>query len=186
MEINEAITGRRAVRDYTSRAVDEQLIRNLISVAILAPSAFNQQPWTFTVIRDREMLDRIAREAKSHMLATMASDSHAEHARSMLGDPDFHILYHAPALILISAKEPGPWIAEDCALAAENLMLAAYAAGLGTCWIGFAQSFLNTLEGKTLLGLPANSVAIAPIIAGYTKTQPAPVPRREADIRWMG
>jgi Nitroreductase family len=44
-------------------------------------------------------------------------------------------------LILIAATSPGPWVIEDCALAAENLMLAAYAAGLGARWIGFAQGF---------------------------------------------
>jgi hypothetical protein len=43
-----------------------------------------------------------------------------------LTDANFHIFYHAPALILISATAQGPWIVEDCALAAENLMLAAW------------------------------------------------------------
>lgn len=75
---------------------------------------------------------------------------------------------------------------EDCALAAQNLMLAAYAAGLGSCWIGFAQSFLNTPEGKALLGLPSAWVPVAPIIIGYPKTTPDPVPRNEPLIRWIG
>ncbi len=79
-----------------------------------------------------------------------------------------------------------PWIVEDCALAAENLMLAAYAAGFGTCWVGFAQSFLNTPQGKALLGLPSASISVAPIIVGYAKQQPPPVPRREPVIRWIG
>ena len=48
----------------------------------------------------------------------------------------------------------GSWITEDCSLAAENLMLAAFAERLGTCWIGFAQSYLNTAEGRTALGIP--------------------------------
>ncbi len=186
MDISKAIGGRRATRDYISRAVDEPSIRNLIDAAILAPSAFNQQPSTFTVVRDRDMLDRIAREAKAHMLATTTSDPRSEHIQSILGDPDFHVFYHAPVLVLISADAPGPWIVEDCALAAENLMLAAYAAGFGTCWVGFAQSFLNTPQGKALLGLPSASVSVPPIIVGYAKQQPQPVPRREPVIRWIG
>ena len=52
-------------------------------------------------------------------------------------------------------------------LAAENLMLAAYAAGLGTCWIGVAQGFLNALDGKAMLGLPAAWVPVAPVIVGH-------------------
>ncbi len=182
MNLDVAITGRRAVREYTAKAVDEKLLRALIDAAVHAPSATNQQPWTFTVVRDQSVLDRISREAKSYMLAS----PQAEHFRTHLSDPGFHVFYHAPALILISAGAQGPCIVEDCALAAENLMLAAYGAGLGSCWIGFAQGFLNTSEGKTALGLPAEWVQVAPIIVGYPKAAPHPVPRNEPQIRWVG
>jgi nitroreductase len=104
----------------------------------------------------------------------------------MLSDASFQIFYHAPVLILISGIAQTPWVVEDCALAAQNLMLAAYGDGLGTCWIGFAQGFLNTPEGKDALGLPATSVPVAPIIVGYPKTEIAPVPRKEPEIRWIG
>ena len=185
MDLNEAITGRRSVRDYTAQAVDAPTIGRLIDAAVHAPNAVNQQPWTFTVVRDQSVLDRISRDAKSHMLATMVGNPHADHFRSHLSDPNFQIFYHAPVLVLISASAEGPWIVEDCALAAENLMLAAYAAGLGTCWIGFAQSFLNTSEGKTMLGLPAAWVPVAPIIVGHPKAAPPPVPREAPKIRWV-
>jgi nitroreductase len=186
MDLNEAITGRRAVRDYTVQAVDERAIRLLIDAAVQAPSAVNQQPWTFTVVRDQGVLDRISHGAKSHMIATMSGSPHATHFQSRLSDPKFHIFYHAPVLILISANAQGSWIVEDCALAAENLMLAAYAAGLGSCWIGFAQSFLNTAEGKNALGLPATWVPVAPIIVGHPKAAPPPVARKEPEIRRIG
>ena len=185
MDLNVAITGRRAVREYVGKPIDEKLIRELISAAIQAPSAVNQQPWTFTVVRDQSLLDQLSREAKSHMLATMPVNPQFEHLRPRLTDPHFQIFYHAPVLILISANVQGPWIVEDCALAAENLMLAAFAAGLGSCWIGFAQSFLNTSEGKAMLGLPSAWVPVAPIIVGYPKVTPNPVPRNEPQIRWV-
>lgn len=186
MDISEAISGRHSVREYTSEAVDEKTIRHLIEAAITAPNAVNQQPWSFTVVRNQGTLDRISRAAKSHMLATMPAAPHSDHFRSLLGNADFHIFYHAPVLILISAAAQGPWIVEDCALAAENLMLAAYAAGLGTCWIGFAQSFLNTPEGKKELTLPDPCVPVAPIIVGHPKASPPPVPRKQPEISWVG
>jgi nitroreductase len=65
-------------------------------------------------------------------------------------------------------------------------MLAARAAGLGTCWIGFAQTWLGTPEGKATLNLPANHVPVAPIIVGHPKSVAPPVPRKEPDIRWVG
>jgi len=175
MDLNNAIAGRRSVRDYTSQGVGEDVIQNLIDSAVHAPSAVNQQPWTFTVVRDQNVLERISKDAKSHMLATMPVGGHSNHFASRLGDPNFHIFYHAPILILISASAQGPWIVEDCALAAENLMLAAYAIGLGSCWIGFAQSFLNTSAGKNMLGLPDDWVPIAPIIVGHPKGMPIPL-----------
>jgi len=190
MDINEAISGRRSTRAYTNQAIDETTIRRLIAAAIKAPNAVNSQPWTFTVVRDQTRLDRVSRDAKAHMIETMPPDMAAgargEHFRSTLGDPSFQIFYHAPVLILISGNAPGSWIIEDCALAAENLMLAAYSLGLGTCWIGFAQSYLNTPAGKQGLGLPESWVQVAPIIVGHPSAVPAAVPRKQPEIRWVG
>ncbi len=186
MDLNEAIYGRRSVREYRDQPVEERTIRSLIDAAVHAPNAVNQQPWTFTVVRDQSLLDRVSRGAKSHMLANMPSGPIGERLRARLADPDFQVFYHAPALILISAVAPGPWIIEDCALAAENMMLAAYAAGLGTCWIGFAQGFLNSPEGKQVLGLPDAWVPVAPIIVGHPKAAPPAVARHEPEIRWFG
>jgi nitroreductase len=103
----------------------------------------------------------------------------------MLNDPDFDIFYHAPALVVIAAADPTDWAVEDCALAAENLMLAAYAMDLGTCWIGFAQNWLATPEGKAELGIPATYAPIAPIVVGHPRRPPPPVPRKNPDILWI-
>jgi nitroreductase len=186
MDINEAISGRRSIREYTLQAVDPETLSRLIEAAVRAPNAVNEQPWSFTVVRDQGVLDRVSHGAKSHMLSSMPATSHSDHFRSLLSDPKFHIFYHAPALILISAVAQGPWIIEDCALAAGNLMLAAYAAELGTCWIGFAQSFLNTSEGKKALALPDAWVPVAPIIVGHPKAAPSATPRKAPEIRWIG
>ena len=137
------------------------------------------------MVRARSLLDRISREAKTQMLATASTNPHFGHFRAQLEDPSFDIFYRAPVLIVISANAEGPWIIEDCALAAENLMLAAYAEGLGTCWIGFAQGYLGTPDGKAALGIPAAWVPVAPIIVGRPKTAHATVPRKPPEIRWV-
>jgi nitroreductase len=186
MDIEKAIRGRRAVREYTGEPVDEAILLALIDAAIQAPSAVNQQPWAFTVVRDARVLDKISQASKAHMLATMPDSMRSGHFTSRLGDAGFQIFYHAPALIVISATAQGPWIVEDCAMAAENLMLAACAAGLGTCWIGFAQGYLNTPEGRKALGVPEAWVSIAPIIVGHPLGATPPVARRKPEIRWVG
>ena len=186
MNLDEAIYGRRSTREYTPQAVDDPGVRRLIDAAVHAPSASNGQPWTFTVVRDQGLLDRISEAAKAHMLATLSAGPRSDGYRTSLSDPDFQIFYHAPVLILISGIAPGPWTVADCALAAQNLMLAAHGDGLGTCWIGFAQGYLNTAEGKNALGLPATCAPVAPIIVGHPKAVPAPVARKEPEIRWVG
>ena len=61
MDISEAIIGRRAVREYAGEPVSEVPFRRLIEAAVQAPSAVNQQPWTFTVVRDQALLDRVSK-----------------------------------------------------------------------------------------------------------------------------
>jgi nitroreductase len=186
MDLKEALYTRRAVREYTAEPVDQTTILALIDAAIQAPSAVNHQEWSFCVVRDRALLAKISREAKAHMLRTTPVGLMSQHFEQILNDQGFEIFYHAPVLILISSRSEIPWAVEDCALAAENMMLAARGAGLGSCWIGFAQGFLGSAEGKAALGLPPAYRPVAPIIVGHPKSEPAPVPRKEPEIRWIG
>jgi len=185
MDVEHAIYSRRSVRDFTAQSVDEVTLRRLIDAAVQAPSAVNEQPWSFVVIQDRDLLHRISIQAKAHMLTSNPMGVSSQHFQELLSDPNFDIFYGAPALIIIASASAGPWATENCALAAENLMLAAYSAGLGTCWIGFAQNWLGSVDGKTALDLPANCLPVAPIIVGHPKSTPPPVPRRQAEIRWI-
>jgi nitroreductase len=185
MDLKEAIYSRRSVRDFTTASIDEKVLTELINAAIQAPSAVNQQPCSFCVVRDKNVLAKISREAKTHMLKRSPVGLMSHHFQEILNDPDFDIFYSAPALIIISTVSEIPWAIEDCALAAENLMLAACGIGLGTCWIGFAQAWLGTPEGKAAVQLPASYVPVAPIIVGQPRLAPEPVARKEPEIRWL-
>lgn len=186
METLDAIRGRRAVREYQSYPVAASALQKLISAASWAPSAMNEQPWQFTVVTDTSLLDKISAGAKAWMLRSVAVMPRAEHFRDLLSDPHFHIFYHAPALIVISAHTENRWCVEDCALAAQNIMLAAQDRGLGSCWIGFAQDWLNNREQLDELGLPANSRVVAPIVVGYPKSSTPPTARKNPVIHWIG
>ena len=185
MDLEHAIDSRRSAREFTAQSVDKMMLRRLIDAAIQAPSAVNEQPWLFVVVQDRDLLNRISSQAKAHILTSPPTSVSSQHYQKLLSDPSFDIFYGAPALIVIASATAGPWAIENCALAAENLMLAACSAGLGTCWIGFAQSWLGTVDGKAALDLPVNCLPVAPIIVGHPKSAPRPVPRREAEIRWI-
>ena len=65
-------------------------------------------------------------------------------------------------------------------------MLAAHGMGLGSCWIGLAQAWLDTPQGKETLGVPVSHVVVAPIIVGVPNTTPPTVSRNDPEIRWVG
>jgi nitroreductase len=186
MDLFEAIRNRRAVREFTSEAIEKSTIERLIALAVQAPSAMNIQPWAFAVVLGRERLSRLSDQAKSHVLKTMPTGSPLAQYRPSLSDPAFNIFYGASILVVVSATSREEGASEDCALAAQNFMLAAHALELGTCWIGFARPWLNEPEAKADLGLPANYFPIAPIIVGHPKGVPEVHPRREPEIIWVG
>ncbi len=186
MDLLEAIYARRAVREFTGEPVPEMSLRQLVAAAVQAPNAANQQPWSFTIVRDKALLARMSQEVKAHMLGTSATGLIAHYFEDYLNDAEFDVFYNAPALIVISSVATNPWAIEDCALAAENLMLTAHAIGLATCWVGVTQRWLETPDGKAALNLPVSQKPVAPIIVGHPKSAPPPLSRGEPAISWIG
>ena len=182
MEFIEVLRKRRAVRDFKPDPVPEPLLNRMINAAILAPSAMNAQPWRFTIVTDQSLLQEMSALAKKFMLASTHIFARPDHFRDLFADPNLHLFHHTPALVVISG-EAGPWVTEDCSLAAQNLMLAARARGLGSCWIGFAEAWLQTAEARADLGLRPDIRPVAPIILGHPSAFPPPPVRRPAVVR---
>ena len=189
MTVFEAIARRRAVRAYRPDAVDEETVRELLKEAVRAPTAMHAEPWSFVVIQDRALLKKYSDLAKSTFAservgAAVAHPPPASDARAaaILSEPDFNIFYDASTLIVICARPAGTFVVADCWLAAENLMLAACAMGLGTCCIGFAVQMLNRPEVKAELGIPADAVAVAPIIVGRPSAETPATTRKPPEV----
>ena len=185
MELTEVIKNRRAVREYTNAAIDRATVERLIEAAVLAPSAMNLQPWAFAALLGRDRVEAYAKRAKEWLLASLSQTFYDPSIRHMLEDPNFVLFYHSPALVIVLAKSSGTQGAEDCCLAAENLMLAARNEGLGTCWIGFARPWLDLPETKAELKLPVQYHVVAPIVLGHPKAWPESHGRKPAEILWL-
>ena len=185
VEVMEAIHRRRAVREYAEAAVDAETIRALIDAAIWAPTAVDRQAWSFVVVTDRAFLKKYSDAAKAHLLARLAANPHLAGLRGHLTSPEFNIFYGAPVLIVICATDPDPMAAQSACLAAENLMLAACARELGTCWIGLAEDWLNQQAAKSELMIPADHIPVAPIIVGHPLRLPEPPQRHAPSIVWI-
>jgi nitroreductase len=152
MEFSEVIAKRRSVRHFNAKLdVSESDIRDLLEMAVTAPTAGNIQPWRFTVVRSVEARDRLA---------------HALRQRWATG---------APVVIVVSV-DPRPCVAryadrgerlyciQDTAAAVENILLGAVDKGLASCWIGA----FDSAAVREALGIPAPIEPIAILPIGYS------------------
>ena len=187
MELLDAIKGRRSTRRFKNQELTQETIQELLDLAIWAPTASNVQPWGFVVIQDQKKMKEISDQAKAILLEYMKAHPRMEMYRASMENPNFNIFYNAPALVLFYGKKDHPYTPHDCSMAAQNLMLAAWEKGLGSCWIGFAQGLCDSSEFKEQHHIPEEYTLIAPIIVGYREQEPPkPIPRREYPIfEWI-
>ncbi len=179
MEFSEILVKRRSVRHFQDKPVPMDLINSLLSDSVLAPSAGNEQPWKFIVVRNREMIDRISAECIGSMLDRIASnpDDYAKKYEKMLQRESFHIFYHAPVVIYVIGDASVKNLYVDCSLAGCYLMMSATAKGLGSCWVNFGTE-IHDPALRVEMGIPEDHAIVAPIVMGYPERIPA-IPRRK-------
>lgn len=162
MKTQDAIFTRRSIRKYTDQPVTDQQVATLLQAAMAAPSAGNQQPWQFVVVRDKALLEEISR---IHPHASMAPK--------------------APVGILVCGdtrveKYAGYWVI-DCAAAVQNLLLAAHDLGLGAVWTGI-HPMQDRVQGfAKLFGAPIGVIPHSFIPVGYPAEEKKHEDRFRAD-----
>jgi nitroreductase len=187
----DVIYSRRSVRSYTPEHVAESTVRTLIDAAVQAPVAMGSPALSFVVVQNPRRLARLSQLSKT--LWSQQAESHPErfiHLRfdtgeeflRRLSDPQFDIFHGATTLVVICSRGTEWWETAGCWLAAENLMLAASALGLGTCCIGAAIDALNTAEMRLELAISPNLIAVAAIVVGVPAQPAEPLERRPADV----
>jgi len=190
-EVLTAIMNSRAIRHYTDAQVSVDRIKTLLGAAVHSPTAMHMESWAFVIVREPTVLKRLSDTAKKLMLAQPLGDDHrllhhrdasSQKLRTMLSDPNFNIFYDATTLIVVCGKPLGSYVIADCWLAAQNLMLAAYALGLGTCPIGLAVPALNDSAIKKEPNIPSEVTAVVPIIVGVLRGAISRVPRKDPEI----
>ena len=186
MELMDAIVTRRATREYADTPIEPARIEQLINAANLAPSSMNRQPWAFAVLTDSECIEDYGSRAKLWLIENRAKNSGDSSLASLLEDPGYNLLHHAPVLVFIMATSAQQQAAEDCCLAAENFMLAARDEGLGTCWIGQVRPWFNLPAIKAELKIPERYQIVAPIVLGYPRGSPEQHERNPVEIQWLG
>ncbi len=158
MDTLDAIFTRRSIRSFTDERVSEADLHDLLKAGMQAPSARNEQPWHFVVIDDRDLLHAI---------------------------PEFHphskMLYEAPLAILVCSDRKletkrASWL-QDCSAAAENILLASHAKGLGGVWLGIFPDAERVKGMQELLSLPEDVRPVALLAIGHPAVEVEPEDR---------
>ncbi len=163
METLEAIRTRRSIRSFKSKDVPERVLKQVLEAGMMAPSAGNQQPWHFVVIRDREMLDSI---------------------------PSFHpysiMVRQAPMAILVCAdhelasRHHDFWV-QDCSAAVQNMLLAIHDLGLAAVWVSSYPNKERVAGFRKLCSLPDSVDPLALVVLGYSDQKGGKVERFRAE-----
>jgi len=148
---------RRSIRTYLDKPISDKEVEMILEAGRWTPSASNKQPWEFLVIRNKEILREISKNA-----------FYGRHIK------------RAPLAIAIvgKIKENPNYYIQDTSLASMNMMLMAWSLGIGTCWTGA----LKRDAVKELLGLEENDYLLTILPMGYIKGNiPKPTLRKGLD-----
>lgn len=136
---------RHSIRQYKDDPIEEKIIKDALDCAHLAPTARNEQPWLFGVVRKKETLQKIA--------------DLAENGRFIAG---------AQVCFAVFGKRDAKYYLEDCSAATAHLILGLWAYGVGSCWVAGAKKDYAE-DVRALLGVPEEYTLVSLVPAGYPK-----------------
>lgn len=143
MDAIAALKKRHSVRKYAPRAVPRELVEEIVDCGRLAATANNKQPWLFIAVTDGETRERVA-------------------ALTDYGK----FIAEAPACIAVFCKHAEKYYLEDGSAATQNMLVAAAALGLGSCWVaGDKKAYAP--EVRALLGVPQEFTLVSLVSLGY-------------------
>ena len=179
-DVLKAIHGRRTVRDFKPDQIKEEDLAAILEAGRQAPSAWNRQPWHFTIVQKKSLLDRIVASARS-----VIQTAFPEQCKTMpwMVAPDFHYFYNAPTVVFVSGQKGNEDAPGDCAMAVLNMVYAAGSLGLHSCVIttGLAAFLYDDGPGFVAdLGIPEGYAPRYALALGYTsKPLPTAAPRND-------
>ncbi len=171
------IKSRRSIRSYLPEQIKEEELQAILEAGSWAPSAHNTQPWHFTVIQNKELIDYISNYSKKVM-----SESPIEWI-AKFGRSRQSIFYNAPTVVIVSGQKLemfNPVV--DCSAAIQNMLLAAESLGIGSCWIGLSMFFFANKDEVRKLNLPEGYEPFYAVCLGYKSHKNVWGPERRKDI----
>ncbi|HIS53280.1 MAG TPA: nitroreductase family protein [Candidatus Onthomonas avicola] len=191
-DVMETILHRRAIRRFdTARQIEEDALRQILQAGLYAPSAGGRQGPLFVVCQDAGVNARLGRIKRANSRPRMATATSyvSREQLSIADDPKLtNAFYDAPTVITLFGPKNFLFAAEDCAVAAENMMLAADALGIGSCYIGQGWTAFADPYGQETLrrwNVRTDYYAVMQLLLGYPRAgdaHPTPKPRKEGRV----
>lgn len=194
-DIFETIMHRRSIRRFEPKQIEETALQQILQAGLYAPCAGGRQGAIFAVCQDKEVNERLGKikRANSNPRMATATSFVSREQPSIADDPKLtNAFYDAPTVITLFAPKNFLFSVDDCAVAAENMMLAADALGIGSCYIGQGWPAFADPYGQEILrqwNIPADHYAVMQLLLGYAKEgdkHPIPKPRKEGRVIRMG
>lgn len=170
MDAMENLLTRRSVKKYTDKPVATDVIEKIVAAGMNAPTGMNRQSPIILAVTDKATRDKLSRLNAAIM--------------NREGDP----FYGAPVVLVVLADKSVPTHVYDGSLVMGNLMNAAHAFGVSSCWIHRAKETFETEEGKQILrslGITGEYEGIGNCILGYAEEEPAEKPRKENYVYYI-
>jgi nitroreductase len=164
--------------------IEERQLNALLDAAIWAPSGGNNQSWLFTAIQNRELLLKLNELVREGFQCWTPDDDYPGKlgAKEVSKKKSYNFYYHAPTLIIASNRPGYENAMADCALALENIFLAAQSIGLGSCYINQLHWLRNDPGVRDFLfelGIPREHTICSSAAIGYIRKESAPPPRKK-------
>jgi len=187
MEAIEAIMTRRSVRKFSRNQIPDAVLEKILVAGTYAPSALSLQPWAFVIVQDQAFLKRVSDYCKPILLSLMkdAHDGMSDVFRGLLQSEGYSIYYHAPTVILIVGKTKSRFREIDCSLCAGNMMLAAHALGIGSCWVGSTEVAYENPDLKIGFHIPEGYSPVGTIAFGYPEETPEAHDKHAPSVTWV-
>lgn len=194
-DIFETIMHRRSIRRFAPKQIEETALQQIIQAGLYAPSAGGRQSVIFAVCQDKEVNERLGKikRANSHLRMATETSFVSREQPSIADDPKLtNAFYDAPTVITMFAPKNFLFSVDDCAVAAENMMLAADALGIGSCYIGQGWTAFDDPYGQEILrqwNIPTDRYAVMQLLLGYPREgdkAPTSKPRKEGRVIRMG
>ena len=170
-EVLQNIRTRRSCRAYTAQPVEPEKLKAILEAGTWAASGHGWQAAKIVVLQDAAEIAELERMNAA-----------------VLGNPDSHPFYGAPTVLVVLADAKAGTAVEDGSLVLGNLMNAASALGIGSCWVNRAQEVFASAEGKALLekcGVQGDYIGVGNCILGYPAETPAAKPIKENRLYYV-